>query len=169
MSGGATGDGAPQRGWMRPALIVSLAFNLLFVGLVAGAFWKRHHDKWRPRHLVLELSVKEMMKELPAEKRAAGERVLEDISGMFPESWREIRTLRKEALDALTADPYVEERLAEAMAKLREVHDSGRKARHDAVLAFIRGMTPQERQRFIEVYKGNKRGPWNRSELEKKD
>lgn len=161
MSDAGQGD-ARRRGWARPALVVSLAVNLLFVGLIAGAMWKRHNEQWRPRSVVLEMTIRQMISELPQEKRAAGEKVLQEFSARFPETYSAIRDLRKKAGDALTADPYDEQSFSDMLTRLREAHDEKRRVRHQAVVDFIRNMTPEERRRFVELYKENRRGPWDR-------
>lgn len=156
----AVESGVPRRGWFKPVLVLSFAVNLLFLGLIAGGLWKRHNDQWRPRHIVLEMSIQKMMEELPAEKRAVGERVLEDLRGVFPESWNQVRVFRKDAVEALTADPYDEKHLMEIMANIRSLRSGSREARHKAVIEFIRDMSVAERRRFVQIYRETQRGPW---------
>lgn len=160
--------GARRRGWVKPALIISLAVNLLFVGLIAGALWKRHHEQWRPRNVVLELAIKQMMSELSQDKWDAGEKALGDLRDQGPENWDQIRGLRKEAVQAMTADPYDEQRFADTLARLREAHGEKRRVRHQVVIDFLRDMTVEERRRFVDVYQANRRGPWDRDKYKDK-
>lgn len=160
--------GAPKRSWAKPALVISLALNLLLIGLIAGSFWKRHHNQWRPHNIVLEKAIQQLMGELPEEKRAAGQRALQNLRSQGPKTWDDIRNLRKEASDAMMADQYDEQRFADALARLRDAHNEKRRVRHQVVIDFIRGMTPEERRRFIEIYKENRRGPWDRDKYWKK-
>jgi uncharacterized membrane protein len=155
----AGGDQTPRRRWLKPLLIVSLALNLLFAGLIAGAMWKRHHGHWRPKHVVLQLSIEQMMRELPPDKRTVGEKVLKQLRNEVRPSRGELRARRKEAVAALTADPYVEKEFSDKMAALRDIRESARRKRHEIVIEFVRDMTVAQRKRFVEIFRSNLRGP----------
>ncbi len=70
-----TAKAPKKRRWLWPLLIVSLGFNLLFVGLVAGRIWTHGyggHDEGR--YNIFTGAVEELMKVLPDDKRQrAGE------------------------------------------------------------------------------------------------
>lgn len=153
-----SGGGSKQR-WVKPVLVISLALNLLFVGLIAGSAWKRYHDQWRPRAMVLGLTIEQMLPELSAEKRALGEQLLERLRNDVAPLRGELYKAREEALAALTASPYDEKAFSDAMARIREIRERAREGRHEIVISFISDMSDAERQRFMEIYKANRRGP----------
>lgn len=153
-----SGGGAKQR-WVKPVLVVSLALNLLFAGLIAGSAWKQYHDQWRPRAMVLGLTIEEMLPELSAEQRALGERLLERLRNDVAPLRGELYEAREKALAALTASPYDEQAFSDAMARIRNIRERAREGRHDIVITFIRDMSDAGRERFMEIYKANRRGP----------
>lgn len=154
---GEGGGAGPARRWVKPLLIVSLALNLLFAGLIAGSIWKFRHGGWQPMRQVLELSIQEMMRELPAEKRTAGEAALAKLRNEVAPLARSVREARAEATQALKADPYDHQRFSDAMARIRDIHARRRQGRHEAVLEFVRDMTVAQRHRFFEIFRSHLR------------
>lgn len=169
-TGGASSPGAPKRRWIKPLLIVSLAFNLLFVGLVAGSFWKFRHGKgWVPRHRAFEATIEQVITEMP-DKRATAEDVLARLrSDVIPRA-RGYRAARKAVIDALLADPYSEERLREAMAELRAIRSDVLTGMHTLALDLVRDMSAAERRRLLEIFRSKRhpRRKWRMWRQEKK-
>ncbi len=158
-------SGAPaKRRWVKPVLVVSLALNLLFAGLIAGAVWKRGFGGWSgPRHKVFEAAIEQMITELPAEKRKMAEDVLARLrSDVLPRA-RGHRQARKRVVDVLKADPFSEEDFRNALAEVRNIRADVDKGRHGLAVELVRELNVQERRRLLEIYRSKKRqyrGRW---------
>lgn len=144
-------------GWMKIALLVSLALNLLFAGLVVGGAWHHRPGKWTSKNQALEMTIEQMIAELPADKRPAGAAALRRLRDEVAPISRGLRDARKEAIAALKADPYDHQRFSSSMAKLRDIRSRSRAGRHQVVLDLVEDMTVAQRQRFLELFRSNLR------------
>ena len=163
MSEGQTPEAAkPARRWMKPLLIISLALNLLFVGLIAGSIWKhRHRGAKVAKHKAFEATIEQIMTELPAGKRQTAESVLGKLrSEVIPRAGGKRKAVAK-VVEALKADPYNEKSLADALAGLRQLRNDVHVGMHELSLDLVRDMTPQERHRLLEIFR-SKRHPGGR-------
>lgn len=163
MSDQQTPDTAkPARRWMKPLLIVSLAMNLLFVGLIAGSIWKhRHRGAKVAKHKAFEATIEQIMTELPASKRQTAESVLGRLrSEVIPRASGRRKAVAK-VVEALKADPYDEKSLADALAGLRQLRNDVHLGMHELSLELVRDMTPEERRRLLEIFR-SKRHPGGR-------
>ncbi len=154
----ANADQPPKGRWLKPVLVVSLALNLLFVGVVAGAFLKfRDGPRGGPKHRIFELSLVQMISELPPDRRQTGESVLARLRSDVIPAVRGGRGVRKEAVAAMIADPYDEQRMKDVLVRLRETRAGTRRGMHDLFLEFIRELSVEERKRFLEVVRAQRR------------
>lgn len=147
-----------KRRWVKPLLVVSLALNLLFVGLVAGAFWRHGFGGWGgPKGKILAVSIEQLITELPSEKRKKAEDVLSRLrSDMSPRA-RARQQTRKRAIEALTADPFNEDKFRDALANVRANRADRDKARHDIATELVRELSVDERKRLLEIFRTKKR------------
>ncbi|MGI9388040.1 MAG: periplasmic heavy metal sensor [Methyloligellaceae bacterium] len=147
-----------KRRWVKPLLVVSLALNLLFVGLVAGAFWRHGFGGWSaPKGKILAVSIEQLITELPSEKRKKAEDVLSRLrSDLLPRA-RDRQQARKRAIEALTADPFNEEKFRDALANVRTIRNDSEKARHDIATELVRELSTDERKRLLEIFRSKKR------------
>lgn len=153
---------APKRRWVKPVLIISLALNLLFVGLIAGSIWKkRYGPREAGKHRALEATIVQIIKEFPAERRANAEDVLARLrSEVLPRAAGR-RAIVKRVVKALKADPYSEEELASALTELRKLRADVQLGMHTLSIELVRPMTVQERHRVLEIYRSKRRaGHW---------
>lgn len=141
--------------WAMIVLIVSLALNLLVLGLVAGAFW-RFHFWHRPG---LSANVLGYVTTLPPERR-------KELWGRSRDARKEIRPLRKEVRDArdevftaLGADPFDKERLVAAQARLLKADMQARGAAQKLFAEIAADMTPEERRAFLKWREGRRPPP----------
>ena len=95
----------PPRRWGRIVLFVSLAFNLLIVGLVAGAMLGGPRDRDRDPAL-RDLGFGPFVHALPRGDRAEMGRAIKREAGSFRENRAELRRQFEAFLAALRADPF---------------------------------------------------------------
>jgi len=139
----------PTSGYSK-LLIASLAFNLLFIGLVAGAAIVRH--RWHgPRDASLgDPSLRGFMFQLPKERReairASGEQVRQ--------AWRPLRRAVHEAREAynaaMNAQPIDTGLVEKTLGELIAAESTARRAGIAVLTNAIAQMTPDERTRFQE-------------------
>jgi len=163
----AIADTLKRRRWVKPLLIISLAFNLVFAGLIVSAMWKHRDGGFRvSKHRAFEQSIEQLLTELPTGKRAKAKSVLERLrSDVLPVAERE-KKARKLAVKAMLADPYDEKKLVDALADLRELRSSSYAGMHSLAIELIRDMTPHERRRLFEIFRSKRqpRGKWRKSD-----
>ncbi len=152
-----SGAAAPKRRLVKPVLIISLALNLLFVGLIAGTLWKFRHGKTRiSKHKAFEATIEQIMTELPESNRGAAEAVLARLrSEVFPRAAGR-REVVATVVKALKADPYSEENLASALADLRQLRSDVQLGLHTLSLELVRDMTVKERHRILEIFRSKR-------------
>lgn len=134
---------APARsGYLYPALIASLALNLLFVGLFAAAAW--HHQ--RKSTAAVEPGLLGFVRQLPQNRQEA---VRNEITGAR-EAIKDLRSdVRKNWLAAnalLTEEPFDKSKFAEALAKLRETENVYKTALNNAMAETAANLSPAERK-----------------------
>lgn len=138
----------PQKPAISKLLIASLAFNLLFIGLVAGAAIARH--RWHgPGDLNLgDPSLRGFMRQLPKERRdairAAGEQARQ--------AWRPLRQAVHQAREAYNAAMYAQPidtaRVEKTLGDLITAESAARRAGIAVLTGAVSQMTPEERTRF---------------------
>jgi uncharacterized membrane protein len=130
--------------WVWGALFVSLAANLVVVGLVVGAVWRFREPPWpnATPSLVGYASA------LPAERRrqlwdeTAAER------GHLRPLRRAVRLARDASANALGAEPYDRQQFLAAQDHQAEAETRARRAMQDLYLKIADGLTPEERHEF---------------------
>lgn len=136
-----------SRGW-RIALIASAALNLLFVGGLISAL-VRHGGPVGFAPAQMPHNIGAYVGTLPPDRgRALWQNTADKRRGMQP-LLREVREARREALGALSADPYDRERFRAAQMHLFEVEQRQRLAQRDLVLEIAGALTPDERRAYV--------------------
>ncbi len=124
------GTPATDRRWVRIALVVSLALNLLVVGLVAGAILGGPRDRDRNPAL-RDLGFGPFVAALPRADRREMGRAIAREAGAFRENRAEMRAMFEAFLTALRAEPYdpdaVQRIVSGQQAKVSERQDLGRR------------------------------------------
>ena len=146
-------SGRLQRG----ILVVSLALNLLVVGVVAGAFIKGGGPDGPHR---IDLTVGPLTRAMEGERRDAVRDALRE-SGAFQRRDRsEIRQDMQVLLATLRADVFDEAEFRDALARQRARLQSGQDAVLDAITTQIEDMGPEERAAFADRLEAQaRRGP----------
>ncbi|MFP7569942.1 periplasmic heavy metal sensor [Marivita sp. S2033] len=112
--------------WMRFALIVSLAFNLLIVGIVVGFFVTDGPDR-RSNHRTSDMGSVYTRALDDADRRALRQEFMSGLSGQDRGRTAFIADMQA-TLETLRASPFDQSRFIEAMAE-----QSGRRAERDKV------------------------------------
>lgn len=134
---------------LRLALGISLALNLLVVGLIGGAVLGRS-DAPRDAPALRMLGLAPFAAALPREARAQLSRRIEVEAPAFREARAEIGRGIRRVQRALMAEPYDAAELARALARSREAAAVVQARGHQALLATLEEMSPEERARVAE-------------------
>jgi uncharacterized membrane protein len=133
----------------RTLLFVSVAFNLLIIGAAAGAFGAGIRLERQTAASARLPAPREFMAALPPETRM---KVREELL----RTWVQIRPLRqqaaqarRDAFDAVAAEPFDAARARAAFARVRAADDAALAAFHDNVITALAQMTPEERRRAV--------------------
>lgn len=147
--------------WLRTALIVSLAFNMLVIGTIATAAWRfAMHDRGLRHGGPSGMSLVGFLSNIPSERRS----IL--LSAIAPEREAlrplrsKLRTARSSVRGALVSDPFDPERLAKAQSALLAAEIDMRRAAGALVAKLAVSLTPAERSAFSE---------WDRQRLHRRD
>lgn len=137
----------PSR-WTMPALVGSLALNLIVIGAIASLLWRSHAESTRLGRRVVPNIVGYAVT-LPPERVSELERLTKD-------EWQKVRPLRRtlidarsEATKALTADPFDKDRYLAAQARLVAADQASREAAFRLHTAISINLTPEERRGFL--------------------
>ena len=134
-------------------MTLSLLFNLLLLGLVAGILVRQMPDRDRqgdrPR----------FSQDIAPETRRA-------MFGLMRESYRETRAerdvrneARKRLAEALKAEPFDAARVRGAFAELRLTDDAVHAATHEAMVARLEALPPEQRRAMADwLARGPDRG-----------
>ena len=113
--------------WMQVALLLSLAGNLVIIGLVAGAVWRFRP----PPHIAGSVVTPNLLgyaSTLPTQRRKAlWDATAEERSHVRPYR-REVRAAREETVKALTAEPFDRQQFKAAQARQAETENRPREA-----------------------------------------
>lgn len=145
--GPAAGPRAPR--WMLWLLFVSLAANLLIVGLVAGSLWRfrhggPHHHGWIPPNLIgYSMS-------LERERSKALREATHSMRHALKPLRREIHAARGEVTAAISAEPFDQARFDAAQARLVDLESRARQQALALYAEIAKTLTPEERR----AYKG---------------
>jgi uncharacterized membrane protein len=146
---------------MLVALVVSLALNLIVIGLVAGAAWRFHGMHWAGRGVTPNLLG--YASTLPTDRRKAlWNSTAEKRQHMRPLR-RDLRNAREEAIKALTAEPFDKQRFMAAQTRLLQANQQAREAVYALYAEIATQMTPEERRTFIH-WRAEQR-PWQHRNL----
>lgn len=145
----ATPEKARGRRWVWPVLIVSLALNLLFVGLMAGSWW-RHGGPHGSRNEVFVTAIEQLMKDLPQAKQDRATQLIEEYREAMKSFRDDSKAARDGAKDAVLTEPYDEEKVTRALSRFREIRNGQHEARHAMILGLLKELSLKEREQLLE-------------------
>jgi uncharacterized membrane protein len=137
--------------WMWVLLILSLALNLMILGIVFGSLWAVRHGGLWDAPIALERSQR-FMQGLPRERRAEMKAVFfSHKPGLVP-YWREVRLARVAIGQLIKRGGYSEAELNTAMEDLFHKEMAARQAAKPMVAAMMAQLKPDERLHFLSVF-----------------
>ncbi len=155
------GDETPLRRsrWLFPALVVSLALNLLVAGSMGAAYWQHRHSSpgaWRGD----DVGLMGFVRKLPKERQS----VLRDDVKLARENLQPLKEAARSAWVAanttLATEPFNQEAVTAAFQKMTDAEATWKTAVSGALINTAAKLTPQERQTLTEWR--NKRRPGKR-------
>lgn len=149
--GGTTQTG---RRWMPIALVVSLAINLLVLGLVAGVGWKRWHDEGREeRGHPFSRGVERLIDRMPPERRRAAQAIFERYKADVRPLWREVGEARRRTIEAMEAEPFDPVRVQKSMEALRRAQAEAGDKFSAIMLELMPQLTAEERRELLRNFR----------------
>jgi uncharacterized membrane protein len=132
----------------RLALLASAALNLVFIGGLISAFL-RHGGPGGFAPQQMPNNIGAYVGTLPSERgRTLWQKTAEKRRAMQPLR-QEVRMARRDALVALTAEPFERERFIAAQTRLIEAEHRQRLAQRDLVVEIAGSLTAEERRAYI--------------------
>ncbi|MGD9868315.1 MAG: periplasmic heavy metal sensor [Hyphomicrobiales bacterium] len=148
---GASGD-KPRRGWLLPALLVSLALNLVVLGLVASSLWKHPHGGPRiGKFERVAIAVDRFIPELPEAKREAVRQQLAQSREETKLLGEKIQQLRDQIRSIFISEGYDEAKIRETLELLRSARTEQGRSMSEAALLLVRDLNREQRTRFLET------------------
>jgi uncharacterized membrane protein len=139
--------------WVKVALVVSLAFNLLVAGLVVGAAVRHDHDDGRMREraeVPREFMRSPFLGALDGEDRRAVGRDLMREGGSLRENRAELRARFERLLAAIRAEPFDRIAIETILDEQRAAGARRLELAEAAVLDRLGAMTPEARAAYAD-------------------
>jgi uncharacterized membrane protein len=155
------GSAAPASRWVKIALVVSLAVNLLIAGLVVGAMVRHDRDDRGMRGDVpREFMRSPFLGALDGEDRRAVGRELMREEGSLGENRAELRVRFERLLVAIRAEPFDRDAIEAILDEQRAVGARRLELAEEAVLDRLSAMTPEARAAYADrLDRSLRRGP----------
>lgn len=140
--------------WLWIGFFVSLALNLLIVGIAIGAAWhfktgKMMQERGAPRHFGAFLH------RLPRERRREFRAMFREEQPGLRRFRDDVRTARQAAERALAAEPFDRAGFADANRRLHDARARLRGAQGELFPRIAEKMTAEERRMFLEWRKSH--------------
>lgn len=145
--------------WLVIALAVSVAFNVGMLGIGIGYATGTPH--WG-RGVDATAGLARLLRSLPEARREelirGGAPALSDgeLRRRIGASMRDLRGSQRLIARALAEEPFDPDRAAEALARFREHFAANQASSHEAFVAILDRLTPEERHRFLETMRPGK-------------
>lgn len=138
---------------LKYALIASLALNLLILGAVAGTMYTFHKHGRPPPGGREDFGLMGLSRDFPGDRKKAFRKELRADREKLRPLLDEANTARREAADALAAEPFDRAKLEAAITKVR---DRERDVRQSAIALFLghaETLTPDERKKLADWWR----------------
>ena len=144
-------DSSPKtpRRWGRIILVISLAFNLLIVGLVAGAMLGGPRDRDR-NPLLRDIGFGTFVQALTRADKHAMTEALKRDAGSFRENRTKLRHQFDEFLNALRADPFDPAEVSRLMVQQRSRIGERQQLGQTLLLERIEAMSLEDRRAYAD-------------------
>jgi len=144
-----TSPKTPRR-WGRIVLVISLGFNLLIVGLVAGAMLGGPRDRDR-NPLLRDIGFAPFVQALPRADKQAITAALKRDAGSFRENRAKLRHQFDAFLEALRADPLDAAHVAKLMSLQRSRIGERQHLGQTLLLERIEAMSVEDRRAYADA------------------
>jgi uncharacterized membrane protein len=144
------------RSWLVVSLIISLAINLLFIGVLAGKLASRPHSGPMPRHLgwMLRDLDPSIRQQLRPQMQAHAEQV-RPLRLSLRQAQRNLRSV-------LATDPLDEDGLAAALSQLQKASSGLQLSMHKEMITLAKQLGPEQRTRIAHFLRSPERGERHR-------
>ena len=136
--------------WMWALMIVSLAANMLVIGMVGGSMWAVRRGGYWDAPVFIERTHR-FMRGLPDDRRAAIRGLFAQYRPQLQSYWRDLRASRV-ALGHLIEGDYTPDALDAALTDMFEKESRARQATRPMIAAVLKQLKPAERRHFLSVY-----------------
>jgi uncharacterized membrane protein len=136
--------------WIWALLILSLALNLLIVGVVGGSVWAVRRGGYWDAPLFMERAHR-LMRGLPEERRAAVRAIFTEYRPQLEPLRRDVRQARVE-IGRLLERSYTPQELDAALADVFAKETRAREAARPMIASMLNVLRPEERRHFLSVY-----------------
>ncbi len=137
-----------SRRWLWVALIVSLALNLLFIGVTAGAILMG--GPWGPpRHRIMAAAMDEVVQTMPDERRETARKALKRHRAQIKALRHKARQARRATMMVFRNEPFDKEAFVRAAGELRAAENDVRKAISVLATELGQHLTVDERRQFL--------------------
>jgi uncharacterized membrane protein len=143
----------PSR-WQRWLFVGSLALNLLFIGGLAGLWFKGPPPHGGPHRgpSPTAFGLMKFSRDLPPERRDVVRKPLREARAPLRALRAELVQARRKAAEVLGSSDYTTEALQAAMTSVADLESRMRQVGRDTLVSAIRELTPEERRRLAEAW-----------------
>lgn len=137
--------------WMWILLVLSLACNVLVLGVVFGSMWAVRKGGLWDMPVALERSQR-FMSALPSERRDEIKGIFFDHKPALAPHWRDVRQARLDIGRLIEKGSYTGEELDAALNALFLKEEEARQAAKPMISAMLAQLNPRERVHFLSVF-----------------
>lgn len=112
------------------------------------------------RHRIFTGAVEKLMKDLPEEKRQQAGELLKRHRTTVRKIRKQIRQQRRVTKDAVLTDPYDETKVAEALARFRQLSTGQHQSMHTMMTGLLKDLTLNEREQLLKHIRAGFRHRW---------
>ena len=135
--------------WMRAVLVISLALNLLTIGIIASAAWHLHDGVGRGPGMIGRLH--SFVDTLPAERAEKLRAVIREARPAIQPLRREIWRARREVANLFEASQFDRDQYAAAHQRVLDAEIAMRREQFAFMSSLAAAMTAEERQEFAKL------------------
>ncbi len=142
----------PKRRWLMPTLLISLAINLLIVGIVVGFAIspKGHRNADRAGGHARSIIGEPFVRALPQADRQALIKAIGAERGRLRENRAALRDRFEALLVALHADPFDADAISQLLGEQQSVAASRQRIGEGLLIERLTAMSPDERAAYAE-------------------